>query len=166
MTRPNKVPEVSSVNRYAVLTESTIHPPEKLLSTKDAVKIYKRHMLAIGYLEKAELGDFVRSLQEEIYEHEQQLKEEVVWAKETLAEVKAEVKSEAKRIKKLLATSDEDDESESLRQDLNSGRKEVDVAADDLKGHLEALANFKKDKRSFLVNYINTEVHGNNWKEK
>lgn len=152
--------------QYPFIAEEMITPADEPIKTRNAVKVYKKHMVAIGYLEKTELSDFVRNFQEEMLEHEQHLKDEVAWAKETLADVKAEGKSETRRIKKLLSRSRDEDERKDLADDLKSTEHEVASAAVDLERVSDELLHFKKDKRSFLVNYINTEVHGIGWKEQ
>jgi hypothetical protein len=151
---------------FPIISENMIAPVDEPISTRDGVKIYKQHMLAIGYLDKTELVDFVTNFQEDMKEHEQHLKGEVTWAKETLAEAKAEAKSEIKRIKKLLSRCDDEDEKKDLTREREGVEVEVDSAVRDVNRLSDELAKFKKDKRSFLVNYINTEVHGHDWKEQ
>ena len=164
LSGPKEKPEnILPKGQYPFPDEKTFSPVDGPLSTRNAVKAYKQSMLAIGYLEKGELSDFVRSLQEEIEEHEQHLNDEISWAKDTLADARVEAKSEEKRIKQLLSGCEED-EKEDLNRDLESSGRDVNSAADDLARLAKELAKFKKDKRSFLVNYINTEVHGHDWK--
>ena len=163
---PLKTESLSENGQYPLITEEMITPVDEPIKTRNAIKVYRKHMVAIGYLEKTELSDFVRNFQEEIQEHEQHLKDEVTWAKETQADVKAEAKSEIRRIKKLLSRSKDEDEKKDLAHDLESTENEVASAAVDLERFSDELLQFKKDKRSFLVNYINTEVHGIGWKEQ
>jgi len=167
ISRPDREEESSSLDKqFPFINESMIEPVDEPISTRDAVKIYKQHMLDIGYLVKSELSDFVVSFKEEMKEHEQQLKSEVDWAKDTLAEAKAELKSETKRTKKMLSKSKDEDEKNDFSQDLESVEGEAGSAGEDFNRLSGELAQFKKDKRSFLVNYINTEVHGSDWKKE
>ncbi len=157
-----KLENRSPKERNSFVDARTISPIDGPISTRNAVKVYKQHMLAIGYLEKGELSDFVRSLQEEIAEHEQHLNDEVAWAKDSLADARVEAKSEAKIIKQLLSGCEED-EKEDLARELESSGRNVNSAAGELESLSKELVKFKKDKRSFLINYINTEVHGHDW---
>lgn len=150
-------------NEYPYMTDEMITPVEKPISTKDAVSIYRKHMLAIGYLERSEMSDFIGSLKDEIKEHEHFLKEEVKAAKEALAEAKAEARPEMKRIKKLRSKSRDADEKADYTEDLEEVKSEVHSALGDLDAAVEDLKRFKNDKRQFLINYINSEVHGPNW---
>jgi hypothetical protein len=163
---PLKTESLSEDGQYPLIAEEMITPVDEPIKTRNAIKVYKKHMLAIGYLEKTELSDFVGNFQEEMQEHEQHLKDEVTWAKETLAEVKAEAKSETRRLKKLLSKSKDEDEKNDLDHDMESTENDVASAAGDLERLSGELLGFKKDKRRFLVNYINTEVHGIGWKEQ
>lgn len=166
LSRTDKnVESLETEGQYQVFDQSMIIPVAEAVSTRDAIKVYKKHMVAVGYFEKDELGDFVSRLREEIAAYEQELKEEVLWAKETLLETKKETKSEVKKLKKLLSKCDED-EKDGLLGDIGSAEEEVASAVSDLKNHSEILAQFKKDKRGFLVNYINTEIHGHGWRQQ
>ncbi|MFW2364902.1 MAG: hypothetical protein ACN4GW_00675 [Desulforhopalus sp.] len=150
-------------SEYPYITDEMITPLEKPLSTKGAISIYRKHMLAIGYLEKTELNEFVRSLKEEIGEQQEFLKDEVRAAKEALAEAKGEVGPEIKRIKKLRSKTKDLDEKADYSRDLEEVEAEIHAAQQDLVAAVEDLEWFRKDKRQFLINYINSEVHGANW---
>ena len=152
-------------SEYPYITEEMITPLEKPLSSKEAVSIYRKHMLAIGYLEKSEMIDFVDSLKEEMAEHAQYLKEEVTAAKEALGEAKAEARPEIKRIKKLWSKSKDMDEKADYTRDLEETEAEIHAAEEDFAAATREFTLFKKDKRQFLINYINSEVHGSNWDE-
>lgn len=149
---------------YPYISDEMILPLEQPLSTKGAISIYRKHMLAIGYLEKSELTEFVSSLKEEIGEQEEFLKDEVRAAKEALAEVKGGAGPEIRRIKKLRSKTKDIDEKTDYSRDLEEVEAEIYAAQKDLAAAAEYLAIFKKDKRQFLINYINSEVHGANWK--
>jgi hypothetical protein len=150
---------------YPYITEDMITPVGKPLGMRRAVSIYSKHMLAIGYLEKSEVSDFAASLKEEIAEQGEFLKEEVRAAKEALAEAKAEAGPEIKRIKKLRAKSRDADEKADYLQELAEVEEEIASAQRDLAVAVDELSRFKKDKRRFLINYINSEVHGPDWNQ-
>ena len=69
ISRPDREEESSSLDKqFPFINESMIEPVDEPISTRDAVKIYKQHMLDIGYLVKSELSDFVVSFKEEMKE--------------------------------------------------------------------------------------------------
>ena len=147
---------------YPLMTSKMITPLGKSVSTSRAVQVYKKYMLRVGYLEKEDISDFVRSLKEDMAEREEDLKNEIKSAKEQVAETKAEVKS----LKKHLSKCKDDDDREYVQEEL-------DIAAAELLGDTTAyeqlateLTLFKKDKREFLLGYINSEIHGDDWQEK
>lgn len=150
---------------YPIITNEMILPVDQEIRLKDAVKMYKQHMVNIGFLERSELDDFVRSFKEECIEHEQQLRDETNWAKDTLAEAKAAAKPESKKIKKQMARSQDEDEKDDLLQELAEVEEEAQGAKEEYERLAAEWTLFKRDKRAFLVNYINSEVHGQDWRE-
>lgn len=164
VSRSGKDSEISyQEDDYPLITSEMLTPADKSVGTKNALGIYKKHMLAIGYLEKDEIGDFVDRFREEINEHELYLKEELKAAKEALAEARAEARQESKKLRKLRSKSKDEDEKSDFTQDLGEVEAEVRSAQGELAAASGALTRFKKDKRDFLINYINTEVHGSEW---
>ncbi len=55
---------------FSIMTPEMITPADKPISVSRAVQIYKKYMLKVGYLEKEDISDFVRSLKEDMAEHE------------------------------------------------------------------------------------------------
>lgn len=157
---PNNDDEVS----YPLLRTEMIVPPEEPVSTRDAVKIYRQHMLDTGYLEKRDLSDLAARFLDEIKEREQLLKDEVAWAKDTHRDAKKQAKAEGKRIKGLMRGSDRDDRQE-YRRDLECLQVEIEDAARVLEEHLQSFKTFQKDKRDFVIEYVNEEIHGSGWRE-
>lgn len=147
--------------RYPILTVSMIAPANQPITTTDAETIFKQHMLDIGYLEKDELNEHVGYLSDVIKGHEQHLKDEIADTKEEIQEAKTELAN----LKKKLATCSED-EKEDTEDGIELLVGELGIAAEDLEKHTNKLAEFKKDKREFLVDYINTQVHGDDWMSK
>lgn len=146
---------------FPIMNPEMITPLDKPISVSRAVQIYKKYMLKVGYLEKDDISDFVRSLKEDMAEHEEELKFDVKNGKEQVAEAKAEVKRAKKQLKKCK----DDDDREYAQEELDSVTAELDAETEMYEKGLEALSLFKKDKRQFLLNYINHEIHGDDWRE-
>lgn len=141
--------------KYPLLKEEMLTPVDAPISTTDAKRLYKQFMKEIGFLEKDELSDSVSYLAEEIKDTEQYLREECADKKEEIADAKRQLKEFNERIKTADATERDDieDEIRELKDDLEYYQTELEEAA-------EALAKFRTDKRTFLVDYINRETHG------
>ena len=147
--------------KYPILTVSTITTANQPITTIDALKIFIEHMLNIGYLDKDELSEHLGYLSDAIKRHEQHLKDEVADTKEEIHEAKTEL---ANLKKKLLTCSD--DEKEDVEGGIELLEGELVIAAVDIEKASSALVEFNRDKRAFLVDYINTQVHGDDWKSK
>ena len=146
---------------FSILTFDMIPPADKPVSTTRAVQVYKKYMLKVGYLDKSDVSDFVKSLKEDMAEKEEELKFEIKNAKERIAEVKAEVKS----VKKQFSKCKDDDDREYAREELDTATAELEEETFSYEKFIIELAQFKKDKREFLLNYINSEIHGDDWQE-
>lgn len=146
---------------FSLMTLEMTGPADKPISTSRAVQVYKKYMLKVGYLDKSDIADFARSLKEDIVEREEELKFEVKNAKELVAEAKAEVKS----LKKQLSKCKDDDDREYAREELDTATAELEEETTTYEKYTAELTHFKKDKREFLLNYINSEIHGDDWRE-
>lgn len=147
---------------YSLMTPEMITPLDKPISVSRSAQIYKKYMLRVGYLEKEDISDYVRSLKEDMAEHGEELKFEVKSHKEQVAEAKAEVKS----AKKKLSKSKDDDDREYAQEELDEAMKELDDETAAYEKFLNQFTTFKKDKREFLLDYINSEIHGDDWRNK
>ena len=154
--------EIIEKAAFSLMTADMIGPVDKPVSVSKAVQVYKKYMLKVGYLEKDDISDFVRSLKEDMAEHEEELKYEIKTAKELVAEAKTELKSS----KKQLARSKDDDDREYAREELDTAEAELKQETAAYEKAVADLSLFKKDKRVFLLNYINSEIHGDDWQEK
>jgi len=139
--------------KYPLLKEEMLTPVDEPISTTEAKRIFKQFMKDIGYLEKDELSDHAGYLAEEIKDHEQYLREELSDKKEDVAEAKRQIKELKSSLKKADAAKTEDIQYEidDLEDELVYSQKELEEAA-------EALSKFRKDKRAFLVEYINSQT--------
>ncbi len=146
---------------FSLMTLGMITPLDKPISTARAVQIYKKYMLKVGYMGKSDVSDYVRSLKEDMDEREEELKYETKYAKEQITEAKSEVKS----AKKQLSKCKDDDDREYAQEELDTATVELEEEVARYEGFVAELALFKKDKRDFLLNYINCELHGDDWRE-
>ncbi len=96
-----------------------------------------------------------------IWKREGELKYEIKYAKEQIAEAKSEVKS----AKKQLSKCKDDDDREYTQEELDTANVELEEEVAIYEKFVAELALFKKDKRDFLLNYINCELHGDDWRE-
>jgi vacuolar-type H+-ATPase subunit I/STV1 len=164
MGRMSKGPDdtgVAAGSTLSLMTQDMITPVDKPISINRAVQVYKKYMLRIGYLEKSDLSDFVRSLKEEMAAREEELKYEITNAKELIKEAKAEVKS----LTKQLSRCKDDDDREYVQEELDTVVDELNQETVGCEKLIDELAMFKKDKRMFLLNFINSEIHGDEWQE-
>lgn len=149
---------------YPVLTSGILQPADQPITTVEAKRIFKEWMLKIGYLDKQEVGDHVGYFAEEMRSQEDSLKEDLQIAKETMAEQTQHVKEEIKRIKKELASCKDDEKKAELEDTLSDAEDELEFQATDGKNDIaeaqQRLDGFKADKRAFLIEYVNGQVHG------
>lgn len=154
---------VSKAKTYPVLRADMLQPVDKLITTKEAKRIFKEWMLQIGCLDKQEVGDHVGYFADEMREHEQSLKEEVQCAKADLAEEIKIVKESIKDSKTQLKACRNSDEKLEIETELKDLELELTALTSepchDLVKAEKTLAAFKNDKRDFLVSYINQQVH-------
>lgn len=154
--------DIEANTSLSLMTPDMMRPVDKPISRNRAVQIYKKYMLGIGYLEKGDISDYVRSLKEDMVEWEEELKYEIKNAKEQVADAQAKVK----RLKKQLKKCKDDDDREYVQEELDTGAAELFEETAAYEKFVAELAQFKKDKRAFLLNYINSELHGEDWREK
>ncbi len=143
---------------FPILTRDQMTKAD-ITTSRKAIAFYKKYMLDIGYLQKNEIDDFVTSLKEEFKNHEQEIKEELSWAKDTLAEDRAEFKTTKKRFSRCKDPADRDH----LSYALASAEEEHDSSAREFEKIASELKKFKTDRTLFLINYINNEIHGPGW---
>lgn len=147
--------------KYPVLTSEMITPTDKLLTTTDAKQAFKQFMKTTGYLDKEELSEHASYLSDEIKDYEQSLKEDYSDKKEEISEIKKRLKDLKKKLSGKSTT-----DKEELEIEVEEAEDELKWATDELEEAAKELDDFKKDKRTFIIDYVNTEVHGHDWKEK
>ena len=155
-----------------ILKPEMLEPINAPISTAEAKKVYKDWMLKIGYLDRQEVGDHVRYFADDMKGREEDLKEELNRAKEDAAFEVNELKEYLAKSKKDIAESADPAEKKKIKKDIESMKEEIKIASQACVieqacvREIEAIQNFKADKREFLVNYINDQVHGRDWRSK
>lgn len=153
----------SKPKAFPVLRGDMLQPVNNPITTVEAKRIFKEWMLKIGYLDKQEVGDHVGYFADEMRNHEQNLKEELAQAKDECAQELRGTKDEIKELKAELKICKNLEERAKLEADLADFEKELaEHTAQPFYYFFtkaeSALANFKADKRAFLVEYINQQT--------
>ena len=148
--------------RVPILKVTDIEPVDAPISTVDAKKIYRQYMVARARGDREELRFWVETFADEMREEGESMRLEIADDKKTVADGKARIKALQAEIKKI---DQNDDRLPALQEELDDVIEDTEwyvEHVDELRGDLQ---RFKKDKRAFLINYINTELHGPDWWE-
>lgn len=150
-----------------ILKPEMLQPADAPISLTDAKRIFGEWMLKIGHLsDKEEASEHVIYLVEAISERADELKEEYVSQKEIASETLRDLRLELSDLKKGLKLASSEEEKCEFHDAISNVEREIASPNSAINAAAEALAAFKNDKRAFLVDYINTQVHGNNWRCK
>lgn len=155
-----------------ILKPEMLQPVDAPISTLEAKKIFKEWMVKIGHLsnkdklDKMELSDHVEYFVEEMKQHEEALKFDIDDEKESVAESIKEEKEEIHNLKKDLSKCKDPGEREAIEAQIAQCERAIANYQESLAVRVKGLADFKADRRSFLVEYINTQVHGPEWRRK
>jgi phenylalanyl-tRNA synthetase alpha subunit len=150
---------------YPILRPSTLQPADAPIPTAAAKQIFKQYMLQIGYLDRQEVGEHVRYLADELKEHEQVLKDELANIRSNVSDELTELRPHLRQMKKEWAACKEPTEKQSLEDEIEETERQINRSHRELDEAMQKLGVFKVDKREFLVDYINSQVHGQRWRE-
>lgn len=149
---------------FPVLTSEMLQPVDQPITTALAKQLFKEWMLKIGYLDKQEVSLHVGYFADEMRSYEENLKEELSEGKKNLAFETKESQEEIKRIKKALVNCKDDVKKAGLEDELADAEDELRLYAMGPEGDIvkaqDLLDAFKADKRAFLIEYVNGQVHG------
>jgi len=130
-------------------------------------------LLYCSFMEYYNITYNVGEIAEEIKYKLEEFKEEMAFLKEEIRDLKEEKKlplEEIKTLKKELMTSLHDESAEDINDEIKEYQKEIDIVDSQLKKLKEKFdrinaeyKNLKLDKTNFLINHINTEIHGEGW---
>lgn len=149
-----------------ILRAGMLEPVDALISTAEAKRIFKEWMLKIGHLDRQEVGDHVGYFADAIKDHEEYLKMESDHEKDITKEEIPEEKEYLKEAKRDLSKCKDDSQRAELQSDVSACEETIERHTAQLADHGKPLNDFKKDKREFLVSYINDQVHGSDWRTK
>ena len=137
---------------FPVMTMDMIDSKGEPITKVQAVKLFKQYMLAVGYLDKDELTEHAGYFADEMTQHEEYLAQDIGELDSLNQQLKA-LRGQRKGETDADTKADLDEEIAQLKEDIvaeeNSGKPARD-----------ALDAFKKDKRQFLIDYVNQQVQG------
>jgi len=132
-----------------------IEPVDKRLTMTDAKTIYRKYLKEFKvYDDRQDLAQAVRSLSEDIKRTEEEMRDVLYEYKCQLALVKTTLRE----IKKNFSSYDEDEQHEFDRE-IEDAEQDVQETSDEIETTKRDLADFRKDKRLYLVDYMNSELH-------
>ena len=146
-------PTVQEKELYPVLTPDMIKPINEPLDTVSAKKIYRSYMSQINYCVKDELSESVKYFALEIKQETEFLKEEIFEKKDEIKELNEQIKSLKSKVK--LQNIEEKEETVDAIFDM---QEDIEYLLEELDSINKKYKYFKKDKRNFLVKYINKET--------
>ena len=140
-------------------------PADKKITTAEVKRIYKQYMKETGYLKKDDIAWQADAMVSDIHDHEEYLKANLDQEKDNYQEGIRALKDDLQELKRDLAKCTDavgraelEDDIEVTTEDLNRDESQIENAS-------KALAAFKEDKREFLINYINNQIHGSKWRD-
>lgn len=153
-------------SRYPIITPETFAPLGVPISTTDAKRLYREVMVAIGYLDKGDTKRHVEYLAEAMKDRESDLRLALDDQKAYLQDTINDNKEQVRDLKKDLRAAKTDDERGVVTLEINDLESQILKYQGAIETERAALESFKKDKRSFLVDYVNRELHGSEWSKK
>lgn len=147
--------------KHPVITPQMIEPVEAQLSLTDAKKMYRKIMLELKHLDREEVSDHVQYLSDDVKETLNAHKEDIAQAKDEIRELKGKLKLLQKSLKEEI----DPDRKEEIELEIEDWSQDVEFAEEQIQETELAYSKLKADKREFLVDYLNQELHGTNWKE-
>ncbi|MDB4431204.1 hypothetical protein N9137_02320 [Pseudomonadales bacterium] len=139
---------------YTLLENEMITPLDVEIPTTQAKKIYRAHMQAIEVFEKDEISDRVYDFAEEIKSKEEEYRDDIQECKNEIKGIKSEISDLKKHIKSAIS----EEEKGELLEELEGSKSNLVGANEDLHIEQKRYQKFRKDKRYFLINYINEEI--------
>jgi hypothetical protein len=149
----NVPPPSARQKTYPIMTMEMIDSKGGPITKTQAVTVFKQYMQAVGYLDKDELVEHAGYFLDEMAMHEECLIQDAVSELDDLKEQLKALRSQRKGETDAETKADLDDEISSIKDDIQSAELSNKPAKD-------ALAAFKKDKRQFLIDYVNHQVQG------
>ena len=141
---------------FPLLTSEMLEPIDKDVTTQEAKSVFKQYLLQINFCDKSEASEIVRGFAEEMKDHLQMLKED-------LSDIKNELKDEKLNLKQLKAklANVSGEEAEDLNEEIEFSKDDILSLEKDVKDHQSEIDDFKKDKRAFLIESVNSYLRPN-----
>lgn len=149
---------------YPMIHIHHIVPVDKPVTTPDAKRVYKQWMVKIGFYptrtsdDRRELADAVAYLGEVIHERESELKGDYEVAKEDQRYFIDELKAELRYLRKELSTCKDSSKMYEINSDIAECETELAKRTAKVETAYRRYADFKANKRAYLIDYINAEV--------
>jgi hypothetical protein len=145
--------------KFSILSAESILPGSGPLSSSDATVFYKQYMVQVGFVDKDEIGEHARSLAHEMRQHEAFLKSDIADFKNEIKDAKRQIATFRKAQLKAVSPA----EQQGLASEIVDC--EADISSTGVKlAEFEAdLKEFRENKRAYLHNYINKQIHGHDW---
>lgn len=154
------------VKTYPIIKPETFTPPDAPISTADAKKLYKQVMQIIGFVDKGCMADYVRYLAEAMKEEEDYLREELNKERDFIHEEIQFDRDCLRDLKSSLRAANTDDERAAIALEISEHEESISQAQKRINEEKALFDAFRADKRAFLVEYMNREIHGQDWRSK
>jgi len=157
--KPEPEALTASQKRYPILRADMILPVDQPIPTVKAIQIYKEFMLKVGYLEKYELAWHADEFAESMRRRTDELADDVRYETECLDTASADTKQQIANLKHQYSQATDPDERECINDEIDDLKQELTPDDSDLKAAKKTLQSFRRDKRQFLIDYVNRETH-------
>ena len=146
--------------KYTLLTGEMIKPVDKPISVADASVIFRQHMLKIGFIKEVDAVFETKDFAHQMREHERNLKEELTDAKRFAADQAKGLNAKSKELQTRLSKAVEQEDRVEIEQEILDISSRLEDEASEVREAESNLEGFKLDKRTFLVEYINSRLRG------
>jgi hypothetical protein len=154
------------MSSYPFVRPDMIMPLGDPIPTSAARRLYRQIMIELGYFTAPDAPQYVQAFATEVRDHESALRDEYLHEREYLREQIDEARSWAKELLEDSRDATTPDEKSSSLLEREEQLRTLAALKEELKAVAVEYASFRRDKRAFLVNYINTELHGSNWQAR
>ena len=140
------------------LKAEDIEPCDAKMSTADVKRVYGLFMLKTKFLAPDEISQHTKYFAEELRSHEAFLKEELAQATEDFAPGISCAKEDIRDLRRDLRNATDPEARSDLQSELEAAESGLIEESHFVKKAEEEYRAFRKDKRSFLVAYVNHQT--------
>lgn len=138
-----------------IITEAMFDPPDQPITTVKAKQLYRKVLKEVNHGDAEDIALCVDSFAEEMKYETELLAGQI---KDTQDEIKPLKNTIAALQKNLKTCTDEYDE-EDIKSKIEEAKDEIEVYTAQLKEEQAELTSFKEDKKKFLIDSLNAELH-------